>query len=169
MYCKLLPEVKLALLVILVDAACDTDVCDKAAREVNEKRCEILDAYEREDKEAKRALRQEREDLRMAARSRLLELSAAASGGDTNDEGVTEAAVMQEMNKIVEASACLQQHATISGIGSCSGRAALGTASMSRGPRVPPPGALGSIDVNAFLHVLTREELTVAEAEISVR
>jgi len=148
-YAKLDAPTKLALLTIMVDAACDTDLSQKAVDSVDKRRQQMEDTFEREERESRRQARQEREEVRQAVRVRLVQQQqqlAAANGGE--DEGVSEGMVVHELNRLTEASAILN---LIHGV-----------------PVVREGGGGPRLDPLASLLVLSREELTAAEAEISM-
>ena len=170
-YCGLPAEAKLALLVALVDAAADTDVASKAATEVHERREKVLESFEKEDKEQKRLLRYEREELR-TVRAKLLKEAAAAAAATAGDgdeaaaeaaaaaaeEGVSEVVVQAEIARVTEANACLTTH-----------HKQLASPAATRGGGAAAQSAsAASLVSGARLTVVGYRDLLAAEGEIAM-
>jgi len=109
-YAKLPAEQKLALLLVLVEAACDTPAGSKAVEQRLNWRNELANRHEAEEREQKKETRRKKEELRAAARAKLASsaLVEHADDADGADEGaeVTEWKVTSEVLKLEEANAC---------------------------------------------------------------
>ena len=169
-YVKLPPTLKLALLVAMADAACDTDMVGKVTDEVEKKRVAISEEHDRIDRETKKAARQEREELRVAVRQRLVLKQQAHP--DPEIDGITESMVVAEMNRLTEAHSIMESSRLINlsvrqGAAPGSMAAGFGAGGASAAAALPL-GPHPSKHFEGVVNVFSREELSAAEAEISM-
>ena len=147
---------RLAILAYLVEQATDTEAAGKAILEVHERTSALLDAFEKEDKEARRKQKDNKDDLKSAVRQWLLKEGGATSHGSGAELGADvdvtdapnsapDAVVTAEVQRMLDCEQCLFRYPGV------------------------PGGSLAPYVGKMMLTVLTLAELRATEAELCMQ